>query len=241
MAIPGASIGGFAMLYVLASLKGRRRGTLRFAAEQAALDERVRARLAEGGLLWAKLPPLDAASTTAVRVKKAEAMLLGQRPTLQLLQDAAMEASILSTPVADARGSVAYKKDMARVLTLRGLKIVVDAAHGAAYQIAPKVFHELGAEVIAIGCAPDGLNINHEVGATHPQALIEAVKAHGADYGIALDGDADRLQLVDATGSSTGTTGSFPKTIRCPYHGWTYGPDGVCTSIPARSKRSWSK
>lgn len=85
-------------------------------------------------------------------------------------------------------------------LTLHGLKIVVDAAHGAAYQIAPKVFHELGAEVIAIGCQPDGLNINDGVGATHPEALVEAVKAHQADYGIALDGDADRLQMVDATG-----------------------------------------
>ncbi|MBP7566066.1 MAG: phosphoglucosamine mutase [Burkholderiaceae bacterium] len=85
-------------------------------------------------------------------------------------------------------------------LTLRGLKIVVDAAHGAAYHIAPKVFHELGADVIAIGCAPDGLNINHEVGATHPEALVRAVRANHADYGIALDGDADRLQVVDATG-----------------------------------------
>ncbi|MFN8954315.1 MAG: phosphoglucosamine mutase [Burkholderiales bacterium] len=85
-------------------------------------------------------------------------------------------------------------------LTLKGLKIVVDAAHGAAYHIAPKVFHELGAEVIAIGCSPDGLNINQGVGATHPQALVQAVKDHGADYGIALDGDADRLQLVDASG-----------------------------------------
>ncbi len=85
-------------------------------------------------------------------------------------------------------------------LTLRGLKLVVDGAHGAAYQIAPMVFHELGAEVIAIGCSPDGLNINHNVGATHPQALVDAVRAHKADYGIALDGDADRLQLVDADG-----------------------------------------
>ncbi len=85
-------------------------------------------------------------------------------------------------------------------LTLKGLKIVVDAAHGAAYHIAPKVFHELGAEVIAIGCAPDGLNINHEVGATHPEALVQAVRSHQADYGIALDGDADRLQMVDAQG-----------------------------------------
>jgi len=92
------------------------------------------------------------------------------------------------------------KSTFANDLTLKGMKIVVDAAHGAAYQIAPKVFHELGAEVIAIGCAPDGLNINHEVGATHPQALVAAVKANQADFGVALDGDADRLQLVDADG-----------------------------------------
>jgi phosphoglucosamine mutase len=85
-------------------------------------------------------------------------------------------------------------------LTLKGLKIVVDGAHGAAYQVAPKVFHELGAEVISIGCAPDGLNINLGFGATHPEALVAAVKQHKADYGIALDGDADRLQVVDADG-----------------------------------------
>jgi len=92
------------------------------------------------------------------------------------------------------------KSTFANDLTLKGLKIVVDAAHGAAYQIAPKVFHELGADVVAIGCAPDGLNINHEVGATHPQALVAAVAQHQADFGVALDGDADRLQMVDAQG-----------------------------------------
>ena len=92
------------------------------------------------------------------------------------------------------------KSTFANDLTLKGLKIVVDGAHGAAYHIAPKVFHELGAEVIAIGCAPDGMNINDGVGATHPEALIAAVKQHKADYGIALDGDADRLQLVDSQG-----------------------------------------
>jgi phosphoglucosamine mutase len=92
------------------------------------------------------------------------------------------------------------KSTFANDLTLRGMTIVVDAAHGAAYHIAPKVFHELGAEVIGIGCAPDGLNINDRVGATHPEALVAAVKAHGADIGVALDGDADRLQLVDANG-----------------------------------------
>ena len=92
------------------------------------------------------------------------------------------------------------KSTFAHDLTLKGLKIVVDAAHGAAYHIAPKVFHELGAEVFAIGCAPDGMNINRDVGATHTDALVAAVKAHKADYGVALDGDADRLMMVDATG-----------------------------------------
>jgi phosphoglucosamine mutase len=92
------------------------------------------------------------------------------------------------------------KSTFANDLTLKGMKIVVDAAHGAAYHIAPQVFHELGAEVIAIGCAPDGLNINDGVGATHPEALVQAVKDHGADFGVALDGDADRLQVVDAAG-----------------------------------------
>lgn len=92
------------------------------------------------------------------------------------------------------------KSTFAADLRLKGLRIVVDAAHGAAYQIAPKVFHELGAEVAAIGVSPDGLNINHEVGATHPSALVEAVRKHKADYGVALDGDADRLMMVDATG-----------------------------------------
>ena len=92
------------------------------------------------------------------------------------------------------------KSTFAHDLSLRGVKIVVDAAHGAAYHIAPMVFHELGAEVVAIGCTPDGLNINHEVGATHPQALVRAVKESGAQFGVALDGDADRLQLVDGDG-----------------------------------------
>jgi len=92
------------------------------------------------------------------------------------------------------------KSTFSNELSLKDLKIVVDAAHGAAYHIAPKVFHELGAEVISMGCSPDGLNINHEVGATHPEALVRAVKANHADFGIALDGDADRLQMVDANG-----------------------------------------
>ncbi len=92
------------------------------------------------------------------------------------------------------------KSTFSNDLSLRGLKIVVDAAHGAAYHVAPEVFHELGADVIRIGCEPDGFNINDGVGATSPEALVAAVKAHRADYGIALDGDADRLQVVDASG-----------------------------------------
>jgi phosphoglucosamine mutase len=87
-------------------------------------------------------------------------------------------------------------------LDLRGIKIVVDCAHGASYHIAPHVFHELGADVVAIGNQPDGLNINHDCGATRPQALVTAVGEHGADLGLALDGDGDRLLMVDAAGRS---------------------------------------
>lgn len=85
-------------------------------------------------------------------------------------------------------------------LNLKGLKLVVDCANGAAYHTAPHVFHELGAEVISIGVSPDGRNINDGCGATAPAALIAKVKEEKADLGIALDGDADRLQMVDATG-----------------------------------------
>ena len=83
---------------------------------------------------------------------------------------------------------------------LRGMRLVVDCAHGAAYDIAPHVFHELGADVIPIGVAPNGFNINDGVGATAPDALVRAVRANHADLGIALDGDADRLQVVDSAG-----------------------------------------
>lgn len=86
-------------------------------------------------------------------------------------------------------------------LNLRGVTLVVDAAHGAAYHIAPHVFRELGAKVIDIGCSPNGININDRVGALYPDNLLEVVKEHKADYGIALDGDADRLQMVDGQGN----------------------------------------
>jgi phosphoglucosamine mutase len=85
-------------------------------------------------------------------------------------------------------------------LNLRGLHIVLDCAHGATYQIAPTVFGELGAKIAAIGVQPDGLNINRDVGSTHPQALQRAVVAAGADLGIAFDGDGDRVQMVDRHG-----------------------------------------
>jgi phosphoglucosamine mutase len=85
-------------------------------------------------------------------------------------------------------------------LDLRGLRIVVDCAHGAGYHVAPPVFHELGAEVVPIGTQPDGRNINERVGATHPKTLAAAVLQHRADLGIALDGDGDRLLMADSEG-----------------------------------------
>lgn len=104
--------------------------------------------------------------------------------------------------IEDARGRYIEfcKSTFPAEFDLRGLKIVVDSAHGAAYQIAPAVFHELGAEVISIGAQPNGLNINEGVGATRPEALQGAVLSHQADLGIALDGDADRILMVDAQG-----------------------------------------
>ncbi len=92
------------------------------------------------------------------------------------------------------------KSTFASDLDLSGMSLVIDAANGAAYHIAPHVFRELGAKVHAIGVEPDGFNINEGVGALHPENLIREVKARGADLGIALDGDADRIQIVDADG-----------------------------------------
>lgn len=102
----------------------------------------------------------------------------------------------------DARGRYIEfcKSTFPNELDLRGLKLVVDCAHGAAYHIAPDVFHELGAEVVAIGNQPNGLNINDKHGATAPQNLAKAVREHEADIGIALDGDADRVLMVDNSG-----------------------------------------
>jgi len=85
--------------------------------------------------------------------------------------------------------------------SLKGLRIVLDCAHGATYQIAPKLFDELGAEIDAIGVAPDGLNINHEVGSMHLAGLARKVRDSGADLGIAFDGDGDRVLMVDGSGN----------------------------------------
>ncbi len=93
------------------------------------------------------------------------------------------------------------KSSVPSLMNLRGIRIVVDCAHGATYHIAPHVFDELGASVIAIGDRPNGLNINDEVGSTHPENLRQAVLKHGADIGVALDGDGDRSLLVDGNGN----------------------------------------
>ncbi len=104
--------------------------------------------------------------------------------------------------IADAAGRYVEfcKSTFPNDLDLRGLKIVLDCAHGATYHVAPDVFHELGAEIVAIGNQPNGLNINEQHGSTHPQALQKAVIEHQADLGIAFDGDGDRVMMVDAEG-----------------------------------------
>jgi phosphoglucosamine mutase len=101
---------------------------------------------------------------------------------------------------ATGRYIVFAKNTFPRELTLRGVKLVVDAANGAAYRVAPAVFSELGADVLAIGCAPNGKNINKSCGALHPEGVAREVKRHKAQLGIALDGDADRLIIVDEHG-----------------------------------------
>ncbi len=101
---------------------------------------------------------------------------------------------------APGRYIVHLKHTFPRELTLEGFKIVLDCAHGAAYKVAPAVFEELGAEVLKIGVSPNGLNINSNCGALYPEKTIEKVKSEGADIGIALDGDADRVIIVDEKG-----------------------------------------
>ncbi len=108
-----------------------------------------------------------------------------------------------ATRIDDGRGRYIEfaKTSFPRGQRLEGLKVVVDCANGAAYRTAPDVLWELGAEVIPVGVRPDGFNINKSCGSTHPRTAIEAVVAHGADLGISLDGDADRVMIIDETGA----------------------------------------
>ncbi|MDK4649647.1 phosphoglucosamine mutase [Kingella kingae] len=101
---------------------------------------------------------------------------------------------------ADDRYIEFCKSTFPNTMNLRSLRLVVDTANGAGYHTAPKVFHELGAEVISIGAEPNGYNINDKIGATYPKTLQAAVLQHDANYGIALDGDGDRLMMVDKNG-----------------------------------------
>jgi phosphoglucosamine mutase len=118
--------------------------------------------------------------------------------------DGLAEPSLLGRAVRleGARGRYieALKASLPRGMTLNGLKIVIDCANGAAYGVAPKVLWELGAEVIELGTNPNGFNINARCGSTHPEVMCTAVREHGADLGIALDGDADRIVLADEHG-----------------------------------------
>lgn len=103
--------------------------------------------------------------------------------------------------VDDAAGRyIEYTKNSVKNMSLKGLKVVLDCANGAAYRVAPPIFRELGAEVIVLNNKPDGLNINRECGSLHPEVISSAVLGHKADIGIALDGDADRVIVVDEKG-----------------------------------------
>jgi len=130
--------------------------------------------------------------------REIEAMILGAAEPK--LADATRLGRAKRLDDADGRYVEFAKATLPKGQNLKGLKVVVDCANGAAYKVAPAVLWELEAEVISIGVKPDGFNINRECGSTHPAALQEAVVAHGADLGIALDGDADRLLMVDERG-----------------------------------------
>jgi len=108
-----------------------------------------------------------------------------------------------ATRIGDAAGRYIEfcKATVARGFSLRGMRVVLDCAHGATYHVAPRVFEELGADVVVFGAEPDGMNINKECGSTHPQMLQEKVLEYRADVGIAFDGDGDRVQMVDGQGN----------------------------------------
>jgi phosphoglucosamine mutase len=114
--------------------------------------------------------------------------------------DAAALGKVKRIEDANGRYIEFCKSTIPPAMDFHGLKIVVDCAHGATYNTAPYVFDELGATVVSMGNEPDGLNINHNVGSTHPQALCETVVREGADLGIAFDGDGDRVLMVNSRG-----------------------------------------
>jgi phosphoglucosamine mutase len=128
-----------------------------------------------------------------------EALMAGDLTSSQVAPAKLGRASRMQD--ADGRYIEAVKSAVPRGMTLEGLRIVVDCAHGAAYKVAPTVLWELGAEVVSIGVTPDGFNINKGVGSTEPAQLAELVRERRADLGIALDGDADRVVLIDEQGS----------------------------------------
>jgi phosphoglucosamine mutase len=133
--------------------------------------------------------------------REIEDLIFGQGPEFRDFRPIATEIG-KAVRIDDAVGRyiVFLKSLIPDQMTLDGLKIVVDCANGAAYKTAPAVFEELGARVVRMNVRPDGLNINEECGAVHPESMARAVKKHGADLGIALDGDADRLIVADEKG-----------------------------------------
>ena len=127
---------------------------------------------------------------------KIEAIIKGEAPTPN--KDIRLGKAFR---IDDATGRyIEFAKSSIGSMNLRGLKVVVDSAHGAGYHVAPLIFDELGAEVIKIGSSPDGYNINEGCGSLHPEKAAKLVKSEGADLGICLDGDADRVIFVDGNG-----------------------------------------
>jgi phosphoglucosamine mutase len=164
-------------------------------------------RLSAGVMISASHNPFD---DNGIKFFSGDGMKLGD--DVEHAIEAALEAPLACKPskqlgkarrITDAGGRYLEfcKNTFPSQLNLRGMKIVVDCAHGAAYDMAPRLFRELGAQVMAMGDEPDGFNINAEVGATHTAAMCAKVKSIGADLGLALDGDADRLIMCDKDGT----------------------------------------
>lgn len=163
-------------------------------------------RLSAGVMISASHNPFE---DNGIKFFSAEGMKLPDE--VEHAIEAALDAPMVCKPsrelgkarrIEDAAGRYLEfcKNTFPTQLNLRGMKVVVDSAHGAAYDIAPHLFRELGADVIAVGDAPDGFNINDHIGATYPQTMAQKVLESRADIGVSLDGDADRLIMCDAAG-----------------------------------------